>query len=71
MFNFPKVSMIRFPKLIAHSILLTVALTFLLLFSSDIAGWILKKPVEISDGFLTLFVLTWCLFAMQNKKYQK
>lgn len=71
MFNFPEVSMIRFPKLIIHSILLMVALTFLSLFSADIVGWTLGRPVEASEGFVTLLVLIWVFFALQNKKYKK
>lgn len=71
MFNFPEVSMIRFPKLIIHSILLVVVLTFMSLFGSDIAGWLLGRPIEFSSGLVTLIVLIWAFFALQSKKYKK
>lgn len=63
--------MIRFPKLIIHSILLMVVLTFISLFGSDIAGWLLGKPIESSSGLVTLLVLIWAFFALQSKKYKK
>ncbi|SFB36499.1 hypothetical protein SAMN04488072_11961 [Lentibacillus halodurans] len=71
MFNFPKVSMIRFPKLIIHSILLTIVLTFILLFAGDIVGWFLGRLVENNTGYATFFVLIWAFFALQSEKYRK
>ena len=44
--------MIRFPKLIIHSILLIVVLTIMSLFGSDFAGWLLGKPIEVGSDFL-------------------
>lgn len=63
--------MIRFPKLIIHSILLMVVLTFMSLFGSDIAGWLLGKPIEVGSGLVTLLVLIWVFFALQSNKYKK
>ncbi|MUV38951.1 hypothetical protein JNUCC1_02823 [Lentibacillus sp. JNUCC-1] len=71
MFNFPEVSMIRFPKLILHSMLLMVLLTLMSLFSADIVGGILGKPVEVSKGFVSLLGSIWLFFALQSKKYKK
>lgn len=71
MLNFPEVSMIRFPKLIIHSILLVVVLTLIALSGSDIAGWILGRPIESSIGLVPLLVLIWAFFALQSKKYKK
>jgi len=48
-----------------------VALTFMSLFGSDIAGWILGRPIEVSSGLLVFIVLIWAFFALQSKKYKK
>lgn len=71
MFNFPDISMIRFPKLIVHSILLTIELTFLSLFAADLMSLILGKPVEASSGFVTLVSILWLFFAVQSPKYKQ
>lgn len=71
MFNFPEISEVRFPKLIIHSIFLMIILTFLSLFSADIVGWTLGRPVEASEGLVTLIVIIWILFALQSNKYKK
>lgn len=63
--------MIRFPKLIIYSILLMVVLTFMSLFGSDIATWLLGKPIKVSSGLVTLLVLIWVFFALQSKRYKK
>ena len=71
MFKFLEISMIRFPKLFIHSILLMVTLTFLAFFSADIAGWIIERPIEKSTGFVTLIMIIWVFFALQSEKYKK
>lgn len=71
MFNFPEISMIRFPKLFVHSILLMVGLTFLSLFAADLMSLIREKAIEASSGFVTLLVILWIFFAVQNPKYKK
>ena len=71
MFNFPEISMIRFPKLIIHSIILIVTLTFLALFSSDLVGWVIGSPIEKSTWYVTFIAIIWIFFALQSKKYRK
>ncbi|PZX02447.1 hypothetical protein C7437_11139 [Psychrobacillus insolitus] len=71
MFNFPEISMIRFPKLFIHSILLMVTLTFLAFFSADIVGWIIGRPIEKSTGYVTFIMIIWIFFALQSEKYKK
>ena len=71
MFKYLKISMIRFPKLFIHSILLMVILTFLAFLSADIAGWIIGRPIEESTGFVTLIMIIWFFFALQSEKYKK
>lgn len=41
------------------------------LFGSDIAGWILGRPIESGSGLVTLLVLIWVFFALRSKKYKK
>jgi hypothetical protein len=63
--------MIRFPKLIIHSIILMVTLTLLALFSSDLVGWIIGRPFEKSTGYVTFIAIIWVFFALQSEKYRK
>ena len=71
MFNFPKISMIRFPKLFMHSILLMVTLTFLALLSADIVAWIVGRPIEKNTGYVYFIMIIWVFFALQSEKYKK
>ena len=70
-FNFPAVSMIRVPKLLIHSIILLVTLTFISLFVSDMAGWYFGKPIEFSSNWVTWVVVIWAFFAVQSNRYTK
>lgn len=69
--HFPKISMIRLFKLIVHSIFLVIALMFVSLFSADIVGWAIGRPIEASKGLVLFAVAIWLLFALQSKKYRK
>lgn len=72
MLKFPKVSEVRFIKLITHSILILVALTFLTLFSRNLVGLALGHPVEKDISYVsTILLVIWLLFAIQGDKYQK
>jgi len=73
MFNFLKKSNIKFLKLFFHAIILTIILNFLVLLISDIISWTLGKTFEnnTNTGFVTIIVMIWIFFALQNKRYQK
>lgn len=72
MFNFPRVSEVRFMKLSIHSIFIMATLTILTLLSKDLVSLALGHPIEkdISYVFTILFTI-WLLFAVQNNQYQK
>lgn len=69
--NFPKISQIRFPKLIVHSLLLVSILTLISLITQDIIKWIFKINFSTVNGPASFLVMIWIYFAVQNKKYQK
>ncbi|OCA83445.1 hypothetical protein A8L44_11440 [Bacillus sp. FJAT-27986] len=71
MFNFPKLTMIRFTKLLIHSVILIITLTFLALLSADIIAWVIGRPIENSTGYVTLITIIWVFFALQSEKYKK
>ena len=69
--NFPRLSQIRFPKLILHSLLLIIVLTLLSIFSQGIIRWVFKLDFSTRSGFASFLVVIWMYVAIQNKKYQK
>lgn len=69
--NFPRLSQIRFPKLILHSLLLVSVLTLISIISQDIIRWIFKINFSSINGIASFLVMIWIFFAIQNKKYQK
>lgn len=72
MLNFPKISEVRFTKLIIHSIFIVFALTISTLFSKDLVGLALGHPIEKDISYVsTILFMIWLLFAVQSDKYQK
>ncbi|UJL45635.1 hypothetical protein KFZ58_14730 [Virgibacillus sp. NKC19-16] len=72
MLNFPKISEVRFTKLIIHSIFAVVALSILTFLSKDIVGLALGHPIEKDISYVsTILLVIWLLFAIQRDKYQK
>ena len=69
--NFPRISQIRFPKLILHSFLLIFVLTLIFIISIGIINWIFNTNISTENGPTTFLVMIWIFFAIQNKKYQK
>mgnify|MGYP003449069664 FL=1 len=69
--NFPRLSQIRLPKLILHSLLLVIALTLLSIITQGLIKWIFNINFSSVNGPTTILVLIWMYFAIQNKKYQK
>lgn len=72
MLSLPKVSEIKFFKLITHSIFIVVALTLLTLFSKDLIGLALGHPIEKDASYIsTALFIFWLLFALQKGRYKK
>lgn len=69
--NFPRLSQIRFSKLILHSLLLVSFLTLISIITQSLIKWIFNINFSSVDGPATTLVLIWIFFAIQNKKYQK
>lgn len=69
--NFPRLSQIRFPKLILHSFLLIIFLTLISIITQGLIKWIFNINFSSVNGPVTPLVLIWAYFAIQNKKYQK
>lgn len=71
MLNFTETSTIKFPKLMIHSFILIIALTFISLFVTDIINVISGKNMKANDIFVDIFVVIWLFYALQSKKYRK
>lgn len=72
MVNFPRVSEIRFVKLIIHYVLLVIIVTILTRFGANLVGLMLGHPIEQDMNFIsTTISVVWLLFSIQNGKYQK
>lgn len=72
MFNLPKVSEVKFLKLTLHAMMISVALTVLMLFSKDLLGFVLGYPIEKDFSLITtVLLIIWLFYALQNNKYQK
>ena len=69
--NFPRLSQIRLPKLILHSLLLVIVLTLISIITQGLIKWIFNINFSSVNGPTTILVLIWMYFAIQNKKYQK
>ncbi len=69
--NFPRLSQIRLPKLILHSLLLVIAFTLLSIITQGLIKWIFNINFSSVNEPTTILVLIWMYFAIQNKKYQK
>lgn len=72
MLKLPKVSEIKFFKLMIHSFVVVFVLTLITLFSKDLLGWALGHPIEKDVRYVStgLFMM-WLLFALQKDKYKK
>ncbi|MHA6260880.1 hypothetical protein ACXYMX_13425 [Sporosarcina sp. CAU 1771] len=68
----PRLSEIKFLKLMIHSFLVVFALTLITLISKDILGWALGHPMEKDVRYVStgLFMI-WLLFALQKDKYKR
>lgn len=72
MLNFPKISEVRFIRLITQSILILVALTFATLFIKDLVVLALGHPVVKDISYVpTILLVIWLLLAVQSDNYQK
>lgn len=71
MLNFPAISMIKLPKLVVHSILLVIGLTFLSLFTADLMSLAFGKSIEASSSLVTLITLSWLFFSIKSPRYKK
>lgn len=69
--NFPRLSQIRFPKLIVHALLLIFILTIMSIITQGLIKRIFNLNFAQVDGPASTLVLIWMFFAVQNKKYQK
>ena len=71
MFSLSKVGTVRFSKLLFHSIILTMILTFFSLLVTDLISLALGFCMEINVGYVSVIVLIWVLYALQNERYKK
>ncbi|HLQ83245.1 MAG TPA: hypothetical protein VK121_05330 [Pseudogracilibacillus sp.] len=72
MLNFPRVSEIRFVKLIIHYVLLLIILTILTNFGKNLVGLSPGYPIEKNMNYVSSTIsIIWLLFAIQSGKYQK
>lgn len=71
MFSFPKLKTVRLSKLFFHSILLMIILTLLSLFVTDLISLAIGYRIEKDTSYVSVFVLIWVLFALQNNRYKK
>ncbi len=67
----PKISQIRFSKLILHALLLVILLTLISLITKNIIEFIFNVNFPEGNGPASSLVMIWAFFAIQNKKYQK
>ncbi|PID20120.1 hypothetical protein CSV61_16335 [Sporosarcina sp. P3] len=68
----PKISEIKFLKLMIHSFLVVFTLTLITLIGKDLLGWALGHPIEKDVRYVStgLFMI-WLLFALQKDKYKR
>lgn len=72
MLKLPKISEIKFLKLMIHSFVVVFALTFITLIGKDLLGWALGHRIEEDVRYVStgLFMI-WLLFALQKDKYKR
>jgi len=69
--KFPKISQIRFSKLILHGLLLMTLLILISIITKNIIEFIFNVNFPEGNGPASSLVTIWAFFAIQNKKYQK
>ena len=69
--KFPKISQIRFSKLILHGLLLMTLIILISIITKNIVEFIFNVNFPEGIGPASTLVMIWAFYAIQNKKYQK
>lgn len=69
--KFPKISQIRFSKLLLHGLLLMTLIIVISIITKNIVEFIFNVNFPEGNGPASILVMIWAFFAIQNKKYQK
>lgn len=69
--NLPEFSDVKKLKLAFHALLIGSSLTLISLIVNDVISLIFYKRITLNLFFITIIMVFWVLWAIQNTKYQK